>query len=63
MNIHEGKHKNGSHIMKCALPEKKVLFAAISLLRPFLCFTTNQFALKFKFLANFEYFVNICNIH
>ena len=34
-----------------------------SLLRPFLCFTTNQFAQKFEFLANLiTYFVKMCNI-
>ena len=35
-----------------------------SLLCPFLCFTTNQFAQKLKFVANLiKYFVNICNIY
>ena len=35
-----------------------------SSLRPFLCFTTNQFAQKLKFLANLiTYLVNICNIY
>ena len=34
-----------------------------SLLTPFMCFTTNQFAKKFEFLANLTtYFVNMCNI-
>ena len=36
-----------------------LLFVYIEL-RPFLCFTTNQFAQKFKFLANLiTYFVNM----
>ena len=35
-----------------------------SFLRPFLCFTTNQFEQKFKCLDNLiTYFVNICNIY
>ena len=35
-----------------------------SLLRPFLCFTINQFAQKFKCLANLNrYFVHICYIY
>ena len=35
-----------------------------SLLHPFLCFTTNQFAQKFEFLANLiTHFVNIYNIY
>ena len=35
-----------------------------SLLRTFLCFTTNQFAQKFKFLANLiTYFANMRNIY
>ena len=34
------------------------------LLRPFLCFTTNQIAQKLIFLANLiTYFVNMCNIY
>ena len=37
---------------------------AYSLLRPFLFFTTNQFAQRYIFLANLiTYFVNICNIY
>ena len=40
------------------------LYFLYSLLRPFLYFTTNQLAQKFKFLANFiTYLVDICNIY
>ena len=40
------------------------IFSFYSLLRPFLRFSANQFAQKFKFLVNLIlYFVNICNIY
>ena len=57
-----------------AVSERTVLIETITrlemcrivLLRSFLFFTTNQFAQKFKILANLiliTYFVNICNIY
>ena len=40
------------------------LMKCYSLISFFLCFTTNQFAQKFKILANLIiYYVNICNIY
>ena len=50
------------------LIDKAIIFGtmkvAYSLLRPFLYFTTNQFALKFIKMANLIiYFVKICNIY
>ena len=40
------------------------VFLIYNLLRPFPCFTINQFAHKFKFLDNLiTCFVNVCNIY
>ena len=41
---------------------EQLIGTTYNLLHPFMCFTTNQFAQKLKFLANFiTYYVNICN--
>ena len=43
---------------------RKDLNPILSLLRSFLCFTTNQFAQKLNVFANFiTYLVNMCNIY
>ena len=42
----------------------EMIYFSYSLLGPFMCFTTNQFAQKLEFFANLvAYFVNICNIY
>ena len=43
------------------IPKDKTSYSS---LRPFMCFTTNQFAQQFKFVANLiTYVVNICIIY
>ena len=52
------------HVYIFLCPVEKMQNMLYNLLRPFLCFTTNQFAQKFKFFANLmTHFVNICNIY